>query len=100
MDATTGESLRRSITVTNPDGLHLRPIQAFVELAGKFHSAVRLGRDDGSPPVNGKSALNLLGLAAECGTVLVLEVSGPDAREALEALAEILGRSWEELEAG
>src|SRR3982750_2399653 len=92
MDAMTGESLRRSVTITNPQGLHLRPIQAFVELAARFKSDVQLARD-GRAPVNGKSALSLLTLAAEQGTVMHLEVSGPDCHEALAALAEVLERA-------
>jgi len=94
MDAmTAGETLRRSVTITNPQGFHLRPIQAFVEAAGRFKSTVQLGRD-GSPPVNGKSPLSLLGMAAEQGTVLWLEVTGPDCQEAMQALLEVLERTW------
>jgi phosphotransferase system HPr (HPr) family protein len=36
--------------------------------------------------------LGLLSLAAEQGTELTLEVSGPDAQTALQALAELMAR--------
>ncbi len=88
-----GDSLRRSITITNPSGLHMRPLQAFVEAAGRFQSAVFLTKDGGER-VNGKSLLNLLGLAVEQGTTVHLEVAGPDGAEALEALAEVLQRIY------
>lgn len=93
MEAMTGESIRCQVTITNPHGFHMRPIQAFVETANRFQSAVQLAKEDG-PPVNGKSVLNLLGLAAEKGTVLSLHVTGPDSQDAAKALVDILERTW------
>ena|SRR5947209_1463608 len=94
MDAMTGESLRRSVTITNPQGLHMRPLQAFVEAAGRFRSEVYLTKDGGGERLNGKSLLNLLTMGAEQGTVVHLEVSGPDCQEALAALVEVLERTY------
>jgi phosphotransferase system HPr (HPr) family protein len=87
-----GEPLRRTITVSNPQGLHMRPITSFVEVANKFKSDVYLAKE-GDSKINGKSPLGLLGLAAEQGTVLILEVNGPDAEEALSALVEVLSKA-------
>jgi phosphocarrier protein HPr len=80
-----GELLQRTVTVTNSQGLHMRPITSFVELACKYQSNIFVSRD-GQPKINGKSPLGLLGLAAEQGTELILEASGPDAQEALDKL--------------
>jgi phosphocarrier protein HPr len=93
MDAMTGDSLRRSVTITNPQGLHMRPLQAFVEAATRFQSTVFITKDGGER-VNGKSLLNLLSLAAEQGTIVHLEVAGPDCHEALPALVEVLERTY------
>jgi phosphotransferase system HPr (HPr) family protein len=90
-----GEPLRRTFTVQNPQGLHMRPITAFVEVANKFESDVFLAKE-GDPKINGKSPLGLLGLAAEQGTQLTLEVNGPDAAEALNALMDVLAKSSSE----
>ena len=38
--AMNGEPLRRTFTVSNPQGLHMRPITKFVELANTFKSDV------------------------------------------------------------
>jgi phosphocarrier protein HPr len=95
MDAMTGESLRQTILVTNPQGLHMRPITTFVEAATRFQSNVQLGRAGGEL-VNGKSPIALLGLGAEQGTELILDVCGPDAADALKCLVEILQRIPEE----
>lgn len=87
--ATNDGPLRRTVTITNPHGLHLRPLQAFVELASRFQSVVRVQRDR-EEPVDGKSMFSLLLLAAEQGCEVTVEVDGPDAPAALEALADLL----------
>jgi multiphosphoryl transfer protein len=83
-----GEPLRRTVIISNAQGLHMRPITTFVELAGKFQSGVTVIK--GAERFNGKSPLSLLGLGADKGTELIVEVSGPDQEQALEALAGFL----------
>lgn len=82
--------LRRSVIVTNPQGLHLRPASSFAKLARQFKSQISIRRDDRI--VNGKSQVEIILLAAEPGTELVIEVDGPDADVALPLLAELLAR--------
>ncbi len=84
----TGEPLRRSVTVSNSQGLHMRPITAFVELASQYQSSVTVLK--GGESFNGKSPLSLLGLGAEKGTELTLEVAGPDQEVAIVALVDYL----------
>jgi phosphotransferase system HPr (HPr) family protein len=86
--ATVGP-LRQKVRITNPQGFHMRPGRAFVELAGQFRSSVRINRD-GSQSVDGKSLMELLLLGAEPGTELTVEVEGPDAPAALAALVDLL----------
>ena len=83
-----GETLRQTVVITNPQGFHMRPLTAFVELARKFQSAVVVCRDDQRS--NGKSPLELMTLGAEQGTELTLEVSGSDAQAALDALVQFM----------
>ena len=87
--ACTGEPLRQKVRITNPQGLHLRPMRAFVELAGQFQSQVRVQRE-GAEPVDGRSIMSLMLLGAEPGTDLTVEVEGPDAQAALTALVDLL----------
>jgi phosphocarrier protein HPr len=82
------EPLRRKVRIANPQGFHLRPLTAFVQAALRFQSSVHVSRQD--QRVNGKSALELMLLAAEQGTELELEVDGSDAAQALQVLGEIL----------
>jgi phosphotransferase system HPr (HPr) family protein len=84
----SGETLRRQVTITNPQGFHMRPAAAFAKLASSFASTVTLYKDDLC--INGKSLLELFLLVALPGTVVTLEVSGPDAHQALEPLTQIL----------
>jgi phosphocarrier protein HPr len=85
----SGGPLQRRVTLTNAQGLHLRPIRAFVELAGQYPCTVRVFRDD-RPPVDGKSMLNMMLLGAEKGTELTVEVDGPQGSAALDALIDLL----------
>src|SRR5262249_7655405 len=87
-DAMNGETLRRTVTIMDPLGLHMRPLTAFAQRAGQFQSTVTVAKEE--QRVNGKSPLEVMLLAAQQGTELVLEDSGADAEVAMEALAELL----------
>jgi phosphotransferase system HPr (HPr) family protein len=83
-----GHPLRREVLITNPQGLHMRPSAAFAELAGRFQSNVTVHYE--GKAVNGKSLWDLMLLAAMPNTAITLEVDGPDAPAALDALAALL----------
>ena len=79
---------RRQVGVSNVLGLHLRVAGRFVRLAQAFQSDVRVCCE--GIIANGKSILDLLSLAAECGTMLALEAEGCDAEDAVAALADLI----------
>lgn len=81
--------MRRNVVIRNPQGLHVRPAAALAERARSYQSKVALIRDD--LRVDGRQVLDIIMLAAEQGTEVTLEVTGPDAEQAIEVLAEILG---------
>jgi phosphocarrier protein HPr len=80
--------LQRKVVIANPQGFHVRPATVFVTRAGQFQSQVAVIKGD--LRVDGRRAFELLLLDAGPGTELILEVAGPDASEALEALAQVL----------
>jgi phosphocarrier protein len=82
------------VVITNPQGFHMRPMAAFAQLAARFESSVKVSREGQS--VNGKSILDLMLLAASQGTELTLEVAGPDAPHAMDALVTLLKTPAEE----
>jgi phosphocarrier protein len=59
-----------------------------VKLAAKYSSDITVSRDD--LEVNGKSIMGVMMLAAECGATLQLKAEGPDAGEAIDALAKLI----------
>jgi phosphotransferase system HPr (HPr) family protein len=93
-EAMNGKPLQHKVLITNPQGFHLRPMAAFAELAGRFQCTVTVSREGVSG--NGKSTLDLMLLAAPPGSELTLEVEGPDAPQALEALVALLQTPTEE----
>jgi phosphocarrier protein HPr len=88
-EALARQPLRRKVRITNPQGFHMRPMRAFVELAMKFRSEISVQRDE-AEPLDGKSMMSLMLLVAEPGTELTVEAEGPDALDAVAALADLL----------
>lgn len=84
------------VTIRNPQGLHLRPMDMFVKLASQFDAKIEILK--GSDRVDGKSMLSMMRLASGPGTQLRLEATGRDAEAALEALAELVARGFGEME--
>ncbi len=92
--ATVSEDAERRARIVNPRGLHARPAGRFVALAKQFSARVRVRcRGD---EVDGRSILSLLMLEAVQGTHLILVARGPDAVEAVEALAELIAQGFDE----
>lgn len=86
----------RTVTVINPQGVHARPADLFVKLASQF--AARIHVRKGHDQVDGKSILGILTLAAEQGSQLIIGATGPDADEALMALAELVEDGFHEVD--
>jgi phosphocarrier protein HPr len=86
------ETDRRRVEIVNAYGLHMRPSTKFVKLATTFQSEVTV--HFGGIKANGKSILEMTGLAAECGSFLDLEARGPDAAAALEALSALVAAGF------
>ena len=80
--------VKKKIKIKNPQGLHARPASIFVRLANKFESDISVRK--GSENVNGKSIMGLLMLAANQGSIVEIEVSGPDAEMMMEAIEKFL----------
>src|SRR5689334_4192839 len=74
------------LDVRNAIGLHARPAARFVEVARGFDAEVRVGKRGGGPPVRATSLTNVVALGARFGDTLLVEASGPQAGEVLDAL--------------
>ena len=80
--------IQRTVPIINRLGLHARAATRLVNTASGFSSEVMLSKD--GKTVNGKSIMGVLMLAAAKGSELVIEVSGEDEQQALEALCELI----------
>jgi phosphocarrier protein len=78
----------RTVRIVNKAGLHARPAAEIVKLATRYRSDITVVREE--LEVNGKSIMGVMMLAAECGSTLQLKAEGPDAKEALDALANLI----------
>ena len=75
----------RVVTVTNAEGLHLRPANALASLAKDFRSTIQVSYR--GEVVDGKSIMSLATLGAEQGVQLTILATGDDANKALDAIA-------------
>ena len=78
----------KDVTVANAYGLHARPAAEFVKLANSFKSEILVSRD--GLEVNGKSIMGVMMLAAERGSTIEIKARGCDAKEAVEALVNLV----------
>ncbi|MCX4680959.1 HPr family phosphocarrier protein [Streptomyces sp. NBC_01433] len=82
---------QRTVTVGSRSGLHARPASLFVQAATRQPVKVTIARD-GRDPVDARSMLAVLALAAQHGDPVVLSAEGDGARAAVEELAGLLER--------
>jgi phosphocarrier protein HPr len=80
--------------IINQRGLHARASAKFVKCAEGFDAAVTVSRDGQSVP--GTSIMGLMMLAASLGTSITVEVSGPQADVAMEALSALVANKFDE----
>ncbi len=81
-------TVRRIATICNQRGLHARASARFVKMAAQFDADVRV-RKNGTE-VSGRSIMGLMMLAAAPGAVIELTATGPQAEEAVGALADLI----------
>ncbi|MBP1628755.1 MAG: phosphoenolpyruvate-protein phosphotransferase [Holophagaceae bacterium] len=77
--------LSEPITLPNPVGLHARPAAVLAAEARRFSSNLSLILGDRE--ANAKSLVAIMGLATQKGDLVRVKGSGPDATEAVQALA-------------
>ena len=86
--------IKTSISISNKLGLHARASAKLTKLAGSFKSDVFMSRNDRR--VNAKSIMGVMMLAAGIGSVVELEVDGPDEEAALAALVALINDKFGE----
>ncbi len=84
----------RVLEICNKKGLHARASAKFVQTVERFDAEVRVTR--GHETVGGTSIMGLMMLAAGTGTSITVEATGPEAAEAVEALAQLVAGRFTE----
>jgi phosphocarrier protein len=78
----------KEVEIINKLGLHARAAAKITQLSGKFQSEVWLSRKDHK--VNAKSIMGVMMLAANKGSKINIETTGPDEIEAIHALINLV----------
>ncbi len=78
-----------TIPIRNAIGLHARPAARLIELARSFDAAVSIAKQGGGAPAKATSLTEVISLGARLGDTVHLSASGPQAKEAIEALREL-----------
>lgn len=78
----------QKVTVTNPEGLHMRPAGVFTKAMSAFEASVNIKFGDKN--FNGKSIMNVLAAGIKCGSEIEIECDGSDEQDALKKAVEIV----------
>lgn len=90
---TAADAAETVVVVRNRSGLHARPSSLIAETAFRFRDTqVTIARGDAV--VDAKSIMELLTLEAREGTELRIRASGPEARQAVDALRDLFERRF------
>ncbi|MEI6030280.1 MAG: HPr family phosphocarrier protein [Synechococcaceae cyanobacterium ELA739] len=90
------EPIRRGqAELVNAVGLHARPAVRFTQTAKGFQARVEVALAATGPWADAKSPVQMMRLRAPQGAVLHLQVQGPDADAALEALLALVRQGFE-----
>ena len=84
----------RTVEIVNRNGLHARPAAEIVKLSSRFNCDITIVRDD--LEVNGKSIMGVMMLAAEYGSNILVRANGPDAEQAVKAIADLVAAKFGE----
>jgi phosphocarrier protein len=87
-------SVTRELAITNQRGLHARASAKFVKCAEGFNADITVSKDGQTVPAT--SIMGLMMLAASMGTSIVVEASGPEAEQAMAALAALVAAKFDE----
>jgi phosphocarrier protein len=86
--------LERILTIVNKRGLHARAAAKFVTTAAAYAAQIEVTRNGSTVP--GTSIMGLMMLAASPGSEIALVAEGDDAAAALDALADLVARGFDE----
>jgi phosphocarrier protein len=95
-ERTAENAASRDLPIINRKGLHARATAKFVQCCEKFDAEITVAKD--GETVGGSSIMGILTLGAGQGSTITVTASGPQAREALDALEALVANRFGEEE--
>ncbi len=92
--ANAGRALAQQLTIINRKGLHARASARFVRIAESFDAQIKVTRE--GTTVSGGSIMGLMMLGAGPGSTILVQASGKQAREALDAITTLVENGFDE----
>lgn len=89
-----GNALWRDVSIKNKHGMHARPAAMFIKTASQFKSEINIEKE--GTKVSGRSIMGLLTLELYHGSTVRIHADGPDAKEALDAIEQLIERKFDE----
>ena len=86
--------LVRDFPIINQRGLHARASAKFVQVAGSYQASVSVQKD--GTEVGGTSIMGLMMLAASPGCCIRVTAKGPEARQVMAAIEELIATRFGE----
>ena len=93
-EAEGAAALVRDVTIVNKKGLHARASAKFVQTAEQFEADIKVTRD--GTTVSGGSIMGLMMLGAGPGSTILVQATGRQAREALDAITTLVENGFDE----
>jgi phosphotransferase system HPr (HPr) family protein len=88
------EVAEAELVLNNEVGLHARPAAQLVKTAACFVASITMTRGDRTADAH--SLFSLLALGATRGSTVMVRAEGPDAREAVAAIAALIENNFSE----
>ena len=96
-DGQADGAITRVMKIVNEKGLHARASAKFVGVVEKFKETAQIKVSRGDESVNGDSIMGLMMLGAGIGSSITVSATGPEAKQAVDALdALVSGKFGEE----
>lgn len=94
MTPDTQTSASQRATIVNRKGLHARASASLSRLAGEFESKISVAHE--GETANARSIMDLMMLVAHTGCEVDITAEGPDAAEAVTAIASLIAAGFGE----
>lgn len=76
------------VTVINPQGMHMRPAQLFVNTLSSYKCDVTILF--GKNKINARSIMNLMAACIKCGSEIEIQCDGEQEAQALKAAVDLV----------